>query len=105
MGDCLLLAVFEKYRSSLNFWATFSNGKKLFLNFDKKLFSPHTYWAVFIETHLVTLIRGVHRAEGFSSFPALKPSVHGGPEILEGTRAGLPDFSWCNIPKREKYTK
>jgi hypothetical protein len=19
--------------------------------------------------------------------------------------AGLPDFSWCNIPKREKYTK
>jgi hypothetical protein len=22
-----------------------------------------------------------------------------------GLKSGLPDYFWCNIPKREKYTK
>jgi hypothetical protein len=37
----------------------------------------------FSQTHLVTLA----------------------PEDEQVSFAGLPDFSWCNIPKRKKYTK
>jgi hypothetical protein len=34
-----------------------------------------------------------------------KTLVSGKSQSLKGTKLSLPDFSWYNIPKREKHTK
>jgi hypothetical protein len=45
---------FFKYRSITKIWATFFTREKLCITFDKK-WAWATFWAIFSQTHLVTL--------------------------------------------------
>jgi hypothetical protein len=49
------------------------------------------FWQFFSQTYLVTLMAADQNAAVFFSD--------------DGTATGLPDFSWYNIPKREKCTQ
>jgi hypothetical protein len=47
---------FENYRISPNVFATFFHGKKLCINFAKKLVGPCIFWAISSQIYLVTLL-------------------------------------------------
>jgi hypothetical protein len=55
LGDCLLWAVFLKItEGSTNFWTTFS-AEKFMYKFRENM-GWATYWAIFSQTHPVTLV-------------------------------------------------
>jgi hypothetical protein len=66
LGDCLLSEVFENYRSSPNFWATFFHRKSSVQCLTKKIAGLHFGRFVFPRTHPVTLVcvRAVSRKKG-----------------------------------------
>jgi hypothetical protein len=81
-GDCLVRAVLLKnYRSIQLFLGYFAPRKKCVLRLTKMVWASS--WAIFFKTDLVALL----------SATSLLASV-----------AGLPDFSWYKIPKRENIS-
>jgi hypothetical protein len=67
-----------------------------------------TFWVIFSQTHLVTLV--LDNANGAQEIEV--KTCHGCVAyivvIASDARTedpGLPDLSWCNIPKRENYAK
>jgi hypothetical protein len=56
MRDCYLWAVYENYRNRTHFWGYFLPRLKLCINFWQKYVGLGTFWALFSQTHLVTLV-------------------------------------------------
>jgi hypothetical protein len=52
--EMIYFGQFFKYRSITKIWATFFTREKLCITFDKK-WAWATFWAIFSQTHLVTL--------------------------------------------------
>jgi hypothetical protein len=53
------------------------------------------------ETHVIAITYFANENEGCQ----LTTSLFVLSGVLKSTSAGLPDFSWQNIPKRGRYTK
>jgi hypothetical protein len=62
LGDCFLWAVTEKYRNITIFWATFPGMYIFCVYFDKKM-GWATFWSIFSQAHLVTLLTAFAAAE------------------------------------------
>jgi hypothetical protein len=65
LGDCFLWVFFEIFLKKHIFWATDQHEKKLCFDYDKNC-AWATLWAVYKQTHLVTLFSSQGPVAGFS---------------------------------------
>jgi hypothetical protein len=63
LGGCYLWAVFFKLKKWPNFFGYFFPRKMLRINVDLKM-GWATFWAIFSQTHLVTLVGGATGVQG-----------------------------------------